>query len=136
METALILQSSFSETRQVDDSIDIRRNLRLRYPKDPQKENSHEYCVVFEIVKSRKSCDTLGSELERKLEQGSRVCVQCQDAAMRKHLGYRCHGHGVEGKVTRWTALAGNSCHGRWVRREQYTHCPCHATGHPDFIFV
>ena len=74
--------------------------------------------------------------MSRKLETGSRVCVQCQDAAMRKHLGYRCHGHGVEGKITRWTALAGHACHGRWVKREQYSVCPCHPSGDPDFIFV
>lgn len=94
------------------------------------------YCVVFEIVKSRKACDILGPEVGRNLQQGSRVCVQCQDAAMRKHLGYRCHGHGVEGKITRWTSLAAHNCHGRWIRREQYSVCPCHQSGYPDFIFV
>lgn len=38
-ETAIILQSSFSSTRNIDADSDIRRNLRLNYPKDPLKEN-------------------------------------------------------------------------------------------------
>lgn len=39
---AIILQSSFSVTRNIDENKDIRRNLRLNYPKDPLKENVNE----------------------------------------------------------------------------------------------
>lgn len=41
-ETAIILQSSFSATRNVDENQDIRRNLRLNYPKDPLRDNVNE----------------------------------------------------------------------------------------------
>ena len=37
-ETAIILQSRYSATRNIDEEQDIRRNLRLNYPKDPLKE--------------------------------------------------------------------------------------------------
>lgn len=39
---AIILQSNFSANRAVDENKDIRRNLRLNYPKDPLKENVNE----------------------------------------------------------------------------------------------
>lgn len=41
-ESAIILQSSFSTHRNVDQEQDIRRNLRLNYPKDPLRENVDE----------------------------------------------------------------------------------------------
>lgn len=97
---------------------------------------SHEYCVVFEVTKSRKGCEMLEDDKSRKLIVGANVCVTCQSAAMRKHLGYRCHGHGVDEKQTRWTSVAGAGCHGRWIRKGRYEQCPCHRDGSSDFIFV
>ncbi|KAH9395271.1 hypothetical protein TYRP_016729 [Tyrophagus putrescentiae] len=144
-ETAIILQSSFSSTRNVDENQDIRRNLRLNYPKDPLKENVIEYTVLFEVTKNKKSCETLGAEVFGKLQEGSKVCVQCQDAAMRRHLGYRCSGHGLLGKSTRWTALGNTGCHGRWIRLDERvaaSYCGGNKNGtafgsnEPDFIFV
>ncbi|KAI1285642.1 Somatomedin-B and thrombospondin type-1 domain-containing protein [Halotydeus destructor] len=136
-ETALILASRYSSLRVRNESRDITWNLKLAYPKDPVKESSHEYCVVFEVTKTRKGCEiALDNAASRTLQVGSQVCVACQSAAWRKHLGYRCHGHGVDDRQTRWTSIAGNNCHGRWVRQGAYEQCPCHADGHPDFIFV
>jgi len=144
-ETAIILQSSFSYTRNVDENQDIRRNLRLNYPKDPLKENVIEYTVLFEVTKSKKSCETLGAEVYGKLQEGSKVCVTCQGLAMRRHLGYRCSGHGSLGKSTRWTALGNTGCHGRWIRLDERvaaTYCGGNKNGtaltanEPDFIFV
>lgn len=91
----------------------------------------NRYCVEFEIIKSRKACDSLGSEVASRLQQGGVVRVQCQEAAMRKYLEYKCHGDGVDGKVTRWTSLATKNCHGRWIRRSGG---PCYQPSH--FIFV
>jgi len=144
-ETAIVLQSSFSSIRNVDENQDIRRNLRLNYPKDPLKENVIEYTILFEISKNKRSCETLGAEVYGKLQEGSKVCVQCQEAAMRRHLGYRCYGHGSVGKSTRWSALGNTGCHGRWIRlddREAANYCAGNKNGtalvknEPDFIFV
>lgn len=38
-ETAMLLPASLSWSRDVNATHDIRRNLRLRYPKDPADEN-------------------------------------------------------------------------------------------------
>ncbi|KAJ6216497.1 hypothetical protein RDWZM_007654 [Blomia tropicalis] len=145
-ETAIVLLSSFSSTRNVDEEQDIRRNLRLNYPKDPLKENVNEYTVLFEVNKNaKKSCESFGSELYSKMQEGSKVCVQCQEAAMRRHLGYRCYGHGSVGKSTRWTALGNVGCHGRWTRLDDTlaaNYCGGTKNGtsinknEPDFIFV
>ena len=35
--------------------------------------------------------------------QGGEVCVSCESKASRPHLGDRCSGHGVDGKMTRWS---------------------------------
>ncbi|XP_013783633.1 somatomedin-B and thrombospondin type-1 domain-containing protein-like [Limulus polyphemus] len=134
-ETALILRGEFSKMRTMNATHDIRKNLRLRYPKDPAKERSQEYCVVFEITKSHHKCSSLAEDAA-KLKKGDRVCVACEEAAMRKHLGYRCTGHGVDGKATRWAALDTSNCHGRWVRMSEHSVCPCHSDPTPDFIFV
>ncbi|RWS11239.1 somatomedin-B and thrombospondin type-1 domain-containing protein-like protein, partial [Dinothrombium tinctorium] len=134
-ESALILPSTFLSTRTINATLDLRKNILLRYPKDPLKEKSHDYCVVFEVTKTRKGCDHLG-EAMKKHSPGNRVCVICELAAMRKHLGYRCLGHGVDDRQTRWTLLSNPDCHGRWIRRSHHNECPCHSDGHPDFIFV
>ncbi|UYV63518.1 hypothetical protein LAZ67_2004441 [Cordylochernes scorpioides] len=130
-QAAMILPAAYSTPRVVNASTDIRKNLRLKYPKDPIKETSKEYCVVFEVTKVRKECES-----EEALTKGSQVCVRCERAAWRKHLGYRCNGHGVVGKQTRWITLPKTGCTGRWMRKEVSDNCPCHTTGQPDFIFV
>ena len=135
-EAALILPSSYSTLRQYNASLDIRSNLRSRYPRDPRFDRSNEYCVVFEVTRARKGCESSDQKANHKLTTGSKVCVSCASAAMRKHLGYRCHGHGIDDTVTRFSSVASNNCHGQWRRRGQYELCPCHADSHADFIFI
>ena len=103
------------------------------------------YTVLFEITKSKKSCESLGAEVWSKLHEGSKVCVQCQDAAMRRHLDYRCYGHGSVGKSTRWSALGNIGCNGRWTRLIDaiaVNYCGGNKNdtavnnNEPDFIFV
>jgi hypothetical protein len=74
------------------------------------------------------------------LFQGERVCVRCETQALRKNLGYRCAGHGVEDRATRWTALSAPHCHGKWIRLDAGSSvhdasCPTCKKG-PDYIFV
>jgi hypothetical protein len=74
------------------------------------------------------------------LFQGERVCVRCETQALRKNLGYRCAGHGVEDRATRWTALSAPHCHGKWIRLDAVSSvhdasCPTCKKG-PDYIFV
>ncbi|XP_052131183.1 uncharacterized protein LOC113215681, partial [Frankliniella occidentalis] len=113
-ETALLLPASLGWSRDVNATHDIRRNLRLRYPKDPADEN--EYCVPFEVIKASKACRK--EKGFAALREGSRVCVRCEAQAIRKALGYRCQGHGVVDRATRWSALSATHCHGKWVRLE------------------
>ncbi|XP_076373203.1 somatomedin-B and thrombospondin type-1 domain-containing protein-like [Tachypleus tridentatus] len=135
LESALLLTGKFASMRTMNESNDIRKNLRLQYPEDASKERSKEYCVVFEITKSKHKCVVLG-DASKSLHKGKRVCVACEATAMRKYLGYRCNGHGIESRSTRWAALEASHCHGRWVRLSTHNRCPCHADGSPDFIFV
>ncbi|KPM07431.1 thrombospondin-like protein [Sarcoptes scabiei] len=149
-EMAIILPSSFSTHRTVDETKDIRRNLRLNYPKDPLKDNINEYCVSFEIIKSQKSCEILqDNNFASKLQPGSQICVYCQEAAMRSHLGYRCTGHGIDTKPTRWSIFNQDGCHGKWIRLEKQSvnkgRCFCSKSkinstlgigSEADFIFV
>jgi RPE-spondin, putative len=90
---------------------------------------------VFEVQKARKVCESIEG-LSGQLIPGRQVCVACQQAAMRKHLGYRCIGHGVQNESTRWTMLSVPNCNGRWIRRRQYTPCQFAASSRLDFIFV
>lgn len=133
-EMALLLPGKFSQARAVNATTDIRKNLRLKYPKDPAKEESKEYCVIFEVTKVRKACEGItNDDVNTLLVKGSRLCISCEEAAMRGHLGYRCNGHGVDNKPTRWTFVANPRCHGRWTRLEVTDRCQ---NGKPDFIFV
>lgn len=136
IEAALILPSSYSTLRQYNASADIRSNLRSRFTRDPRPDRSNEYCVVFEVVKARKGCELSDELANHKLTSGAKVCVSCASAAMRKHLGYRCHGHGIDDQLTRFSSVASNNCQGRWRRKGQYELCPCHGDGHADFIFI
>ncbi|GFT73080.1 RPE-spondin [Nephila pilipes] len=135
-ETAMILPASYSTIRQLNATQDIRNNLRLRYRKDPEEENSKEYCVVFEVTKAKKTCESLGNAVSTMLEKGAKVCVACETAAKRKHLGYRCHGHGIDHKPTSFAYLAFPQCHGRWKRIQVSDKCTCNSEGKADFIFV
>ena len=135
-EAALILPASYSTLQTVNETLDIRSNLRVKYPKDPQRERSSEYCVEFEVTKTRKGCESADQPVHRLLAPGQRVCVSCAAAAMRKHLGYRCHGHGVDQQQTRFSSVATSNCHGRWLRIGHHQICPCHSDARPDFIFI
>ena len=90
---------------------------------------------MFQVQKASKFCKNIQS-FNVQLKPGKQVCVTCQEAAMRKHLDYRCIGHGVTNLSTRWTMLSVPNCHGKWIKKGQYGQCPCHGNGHSDFIFV
>lgn len=70
---------------------------------------------------------------------GEKVCVRCETEALHKSLGWRCQGHGVEGRVTRWSALTGPHCHGKWLRVQTEPDRKCAAKScqpNSAFIFV
>lgn len=134
------------------------------------------YCVEFEILKASKACrkEKLYSALregkfspififtpisKEHIFSGERVCVRCESQALRKYLDWRCQGHGVEGRSTRWSALSAPHCHGKWLRVQHdpslnqqpatdgkplfaFEHQPkcstktCSKEGGPAFIFV
>ncbi|CAG7830113.1 unnamed protein product [Allacma fusca] len=58
-DVAIILPVEFSAKRKLNESSDITRNLRLRYPKNPAKEKSKPYCVEFEVIRSTRACKQL-----------------------------------------------------------------------------
>lgn len=117
-EIAMLLPGSLSHIRRANDTSDIRRNLRLKDPSEhPEHDPEREYCVEFEILKASKACRKEPSF--KSLREGERVCVKCESEALRKDLGWRCQGHGVEGKTTRWTALSAPHCHGKWLRAQE-----------------
>lgn len=134
-ETALLLPVTFSQVRAMNDSYDIRQNLKYLPKSELSKENNttaKPYVVMFEVTKSRKACETF--EAFGALREGQRLCVSCETTAMRKHLGNRCRGHGLEDRTSRFAALGHLHCHGRWQRLSRTDRCP---PGHqPDFIFV
>ncbi|XP_026470884.1 uncharacterized protein LOC113375149 [Ctenocephalides felis] len=113
-ETALLLPGALSHSRRVNETSDIRRNLRLRYENDVQHDRALEYCVEFEVIKASKAChrETAYSGLQ----EGERVLVRCEAEALHRSLGVRCEGHGAPGRATRFAALATPSCRGKWLR--------------------
>lgn len=133
-ETALLLPVTFSPVRSMNDSYDIRQNLKYLPKSELSKENNATlpYVILFEVTKARKACEVL--ESFGQLRVGQRVCVSCETTAMRKHLGHRCTGHGIEGKPSRFAALGHLHCHGRWQRESRAERCP--QGRQPDFIFV
>ncbi|EEC03936.1 somatomedin-B and thrombospondin type-1 domain-containing protein [Ixodes scapularis] len=133
-ETAMLLPVTFSQLRYMNDSYDIRQNLKYLPKSELSKENNatKPYVVLFEVTKTRKACETL--EAFSVLKSSQHLCVSCESTAMRKHLGHRCTGHGIEGMNTRFAALGHLHCHGRWQRVDTLQHCP-HGR-QPDFIFV
>ncbi|KAK8769600.1 hypothetical protein V5799_013936 [Amblyomma americanum] len=134
-ETALLLPVTFSQVRSMNESYDIRQNLKFLPRSELSKENNstvRPYVVLFEVTKSRKACESL--ESFSSLREGQRLCVACEVTAMRKHLGHRCTGHGLEDRTSRFAALGHLLCHGRWQRIERADRCP--QGRQPDFIFV
>lgn len=70
---------------------------------------------------------------------GSAVCVRCEREATRNYLGNRCSGHGVVGRITRWTSLTNVNCMGKWVRRpdpDASSNDLCRCGADASFIFV
>ncbi|GLV36931.1 uncharacterized protein CBL_02234 [Carabus blaptoides fortunei] len=140
-EMAMLLPGSLSLSRHINETSDIRRNLRMRDPQDhPEFDKDREYCVEFEVLKASKACR---KELQySSLREGERVCVRCESEALRKSLGWRCQGHGAEGRGTRWTALSAPHCHGKWLRVHSApdhacASVTCSAPAHnATFIFV
>ncbi|OXU30687.1 hypothetical protein TSAR_015654 [Trichomalopsis sarcophagae] len=136
-EVALLLPAELSNSRHMNDSNDIRTNLRLQYREDPEHDASKEYCVTFTVTKASKACYKEPSLSE--LAEGSRVCVRCQMQALRRVLDWRCEGDGgTEAMITRWSMLSSAHCHGKWLRTKK-TGPECDASlcqPRPHFIFV
>jgi len=107
-------------------SYDVRSNLRSFR----RKQDDFRYCVVFRVDKATATCDR--SEDTSKLDAGETVCVMCDSKAQRAG-GHRCHGHGANGRRTRFKNLMNPRCHGKWTRMEVDGECPC---GTPDFVFA
>ncbi|KAG5868681.1 hypothetical protein JTB14_006568 [Gonioctena quinquepunctata] len=95
------------------------------------------YCVEFEVLKGSKACRK--EENFKSLKEGDRVCVRCESEALHENLEWRCQGHGVEGRVTRWSALSAPHCHGKWLRAHSESDRTCSRTTCKNgigFIFV
>ncbi|XP_055299240.1 somatomedin-B and thrombospondin type-1 domain-containing protein [Sitodiplosis mosellana] len=129
-EMALLLPAELSKSRHENDTVDIRRNLRLRYRDTFKHNRDHEYCVEFEVIKAAKACHKLPPY--NKLTEGDRVVIRCDLEALQKDTepeeitdnssihedspSFRCRGEGLPGRNTRWSALAAPSCRGKWLR--------------------
>lgn len=140
-ETAMLLPVSYGASRRINDTYDIRKNLRLRNVKPTapvsQPESHRSYCVQFEVTKVSKGCHKEKSF--EQLHEGSAVCVRCEREATRNYLGNRCSGHGVVGRITRWTSLTNVNCMGKWVRRpdpDASSNDLCRCGADASFIFV
>ncbi|XP_045454119.1 somatomedin-B and thrombospondin type-1 domain-containing protein [Melitaea cinxia] len=133
-ESAMILPGSLSVSRHSNETIDIRKNLRLRNPDDPESNAHREYCVKFEVIKVSKACHTDSDY--KPLREGGTVCVMCETAALRRDLNWRCGGHGVAGHNTRFYALLAPHCHGKWIRTKESPDRKGDCCANPDFIFV
>ncbi|XP_072393036.1 somatomedin-B and thrombospondin type-1 domain-containing protein [Diabrotica undecimpunctata] len=137
-EIAMLLPGSLSHSRSVNNTSDIRKNLRVRDPaENPQYDPEKTYCVEFEVLKASKACRK--EDTYKVLREGDKVCIRCESEALHEDLNWRCQGHGVEGHITRWSALSAPHCHGKWlrVRTEPDRNCSVRtcAAG-PAFIFV
>ncbi|GLH14767.1 Uncharacterized protein GBIM_19088 [Gryllus bimaculatus] len=85
-----------------------RRAAPPRSPKSSQSSQGAKAAFHFCVA------DTLTFRVYRNRRE--RVCVRCETQALRKALGYRCPGHGVEDRATRWTAVARTQASGRLGR--------------------
>merc|ERR1711936_1300814 len=130
-ETGMLLPGKYSESKKKPESekYEVRANLKDFVP---EEENTDKYCVVFKVDKAMSGCRRC-KETEA-LRRGGEVCVSCESKASRPHLGDRCSGHGVDGKMTRFKNVISPGCHGRWTRVDVYDSCPC--KDGPHFIFV
>ncbi|KAK9874145.1 hypothetical protein WA026_002500 [Henosepilachna vigintioctopunctata] len=73
------------------------------------------------------------------LKEGEQICVRCESEALHESLGWRCQGHGVQGRITRWSALSAPHCHGKWLRsvKEHNQDCSIEkCSSETAFIFV
>nr|XP_023025528.1 uncharacterized protein LOC111513538 [Leptinotarsa decemlineata] len=123
-EIAMLLPGALSHSRTANDTSDIRNNLRVKDPtKNPQYDPERSYCVEFEVLKASKACRK--EENFKTLKEGDRVCVRCESEALHENLEWRCQGHGVEGRVTRWSALSAPHCHGKWLRAHSESDKTC-----------
>lgn len=130
-ETGMLLPGKYSESKKKPESekYEVRANLKDFVP---EEENTDKYCVVFKVDKAMSGCRR--SKETEALRRGGEVCVSCESKASRPHLGDRCSGHGVDGKMTRFKNVISPGCHGRWTRVDVYDSCPC--KDGPHFIFV
>jgi len=129
-ETGMLLPGKYSEGKKKQrEKYEVRANLKDFVP---EEENTDKYCVVFKVDKAMSGCRR--SKETESLKRGEEVCVSCESKASRPHLGDRCSGHGVEGKMTRFKNVITPGCHGRWTRVDVYDSCPC--KDGPNFIFV
>ncbi|CAG9809546.1 unnamed protein product [Chironomus riparius] len=82
-ESAMLLPSEFSKTRRENDTIDIRRNLKVRYSDKYKHNRDHEYCVEFEVIKATKACHK--DPMYKQLIEGERVIIKCDLEAFLLH---------------------------------------------------
>lgn len=140
-EMAMLLPASFGASRRMNDSHDIRKNLRFRnaeLAQEHSEDSTNDYCVTFELTKVSKACHK--EKVFNSLLDGGVVCVRCEHRATRDYLGGRCGGHGVPGRITRWTSLTNVECHGKWLRRpdesQEVSSSTCSCTEDALLIFV
>ncbi|KAL4720791.1 hypothetical protein ACJJTC_013987 [Scirpophaga incertulas] len=113
----MILPGELSVSRHSNETVDIRKNLRLRNPDDPESNSHREYCVQFEVTKVSKACHADSDY--KSLREGITVCVLCETAALRRDLNWRCDGHPASpGHTTRFFAMVAPLCRGKWVRAD------------------
>lgn len=86
-----------------------------RWPKSPRPAIKRKYSTPYTTV--RNDIHSLWNDLIKNRVIGVVICVRCENAATRNYLGGRCSGHGVPGRITRWTSLTNVECHGKWLRR-------------------
>ncbi|XKL64173.1 hypothetical protein PGB90_004259 [Kerria lacca] len=130
-----------TEAKFSNETEDRLNDIDSKYP-DDSEHDSKQYCVLFEILKATKACR---KELSfSTLREGEKVCVRCDNEAMRPSLGFRCTGHGTMDRTTRWTTLTAPHCHGKWVRLDSSHQvrstnispvCPV-CLQEPKFVFV
>jgi hypothetical protein len=98
--------------------------------------------IYFKPRKQSQSVSTVSNGVL--VVTGEKVCVQCDNEAMRPSLGYRCTGHGTMDRTTRWATLTASHCHGKWVRMDSSplaisagspSNCPVCPKG-VQFVFV
>jgi len=139
-ETAKIipaLYASWRRNKMYNPFRDIRKNLFRHYSANEIIDRP-AYYAMFEVKEARRSCQYGGSASPwaPRLKPGTRVCVECQDTAMKKSLGVRCKGHGVFQQVTRWNAIFAAGCHGTWEMKSERLEGSCDANNELAFIFV